>query len=81
MITATALQSSFDNFTSVGGIVGTLVSALFLFAIAIANILILRSIYRTFQVVKSGGKFVEDDLDLMLSNADLWGVSYAAFST
>ena len=72
-ITATALQSRFDNFTSVGGIVGTLVSALFLFAIAIANILILRSIYRTFQVVKSGGKFVEEDLDLMLSKRGFMG--------
>ena len=73
VITATALQSRFDNFTSVGGIVGTLVSALFLFAIAIANILILRSIYRTFQVVKSGGKFVEEDLDLMLSKRGFMG--------
>ena len=45
------------------------VSAFFLFAIAIANILILISIYRTFQTVKSGGTFVEEDLDLMLSQA------------
>src|SRR6516164_8615201 len=66
-ITATALQSKFDNFTSIGGVVGTLISALFLFAIAIANILVLISIYRTFQMVKTGGKFVEEDLDLMLS--------------
>ena len=72
-ITATALQSKFDNFTSIGGIVGTLVSALFLFAIAIANILILRSIYRTFQIVKNGGKFVEEDLDLMLSQRGFMG--------
>jgi nickel/cobalt transporter (NiCoT) family protein len=72
-ITATALQSKFDNFTRIGGIVGTLVSALFLFAIAIANILILRSIYRTFQMVKNGGKFVEEDLDLMLSKRGFMG--------
>jgi nickel/cobalt transporter (NiCoT) family protein len=31
-VTATALQSKFDNFTSIGGVVGTLVSAFFLFA-------------------------------------------------
>ena len=72
-ITATALQSKFDNFTSIGGIVGTLVSASFLFAIAIANIVILRSIYRTFQIVKNGGKFVEEDLDLMLSQRGFMG--------
>jgi nickel/cobalt transporter (NiCoT) family protein len=72
-ITATALQSKFDNFTTIGGVVGTLVSAFFLFAIAIANILVLISIYRTFQTVKSGGRFVEEDLDLMLSRRGSMG--------
>ena len=72
-ITATALQSKFDNFTSIGGIVGTLVLALFLFAIAVANIFILKSIYRTFQIVKNSGKFVEEDLDLMLSQRGFMG--------
>jgi high-affinity nickel-transport protein len=66
-ITATALQSRFDDFTTIGGVVGTLVSALFLFVIAAANVVILISIYRTFQKVKNGGKFVEEDLDLMLA--------------
>jgi high-affinity nickel-transport protein len=71
--TATALQSKFDNITSVGAVVGTLVSALFLFAIAIANILVLISIYRTFRTVKNGGKFVEEDLDLILSRRGFVG--------
>jgi nickel/cobalt transporter (NiCoT) family protein len=72
-ITATALQSKFDNFTSVGAVVGTLVSAFFLFAIAVANVLVLMSIYRTFQIVKNGGKFAEEDLDLMLSRRGFMG--------
>jgi high-affinity nickel-transport protein len=72
-ITATALQDRFDAFKSFGGVVGTLVSALFLFGIAIANILVLISIWRTFQTVKSGGRFVEDDLDLALANRGLLG--------
>ena len=72
-ITATALQSRFDNFASIGGVVGTLMSAFFLFAIAIANIMVLISIYRTFGKVKSGGKFVEEDLDLMLSKRGFMG--------
>jgi high-affinity nickel-transport protein len=72
-VTATALQPKFDNLTSVGGVVGTLVSALFLFAIAIANLLILVSIYRTFRTVKSGGRFDEEDLDLMLSKRGIMG--------
>jgi nickel/cobalt transporter (NiCoT) family protein len=72
-ITATALQSKFDNFTSVGAVLGTLVSAFFLFAIAVANALVLMSIYRTFQIVKNGGKFAEEDLDLMLSRRGFMG--------
>ena len=72
-LTATALQSRFDNFTSVGAVVGTLVSAFFLFAIAIANILVLVSIYRTFQTAKRGGRFADEDLDLMLSRRGLMG--------
>ena len=72
-VTATALQSRFDAFTTVGGVVGALVSAFFLFAIAAANILVLMSIYRTFHSLKNGGKFIEEDLDLMLSQRGFMG--------
>ena len=67
-LTTAALQTQFDTFKSVGGVVGTLVSALFLFVIAFANVLVLISIYRAFRTVKNGGRFVEEDLDLMLAN-------------
>src|ERR1700674_5390443 len=40
-LTAAGLQSRFDFFRNVGGLIGTAVSALFLFAIAVANIAIL----------------------------------------
>jgi high-affinity nickel-transport protein len=53
--------------------VGTSVSAFFLFAIAFANILVLISVYRTFQKVKNGGRFVEEDLDLTLAKRGLLG--------
>ncbi len=72
-ITATALQNRFDAFKSVGGMVGTGVSALFLFAIALANVLVLISVYRAFQSVKNGGLLVEEDLDLMLAKRGLLG--------
>jgi high-affinity nickel-transport protein len=78
-ITATALQTHFDTFKTVGGVVGTLVSALFLFAIAFANILVLISVYRTFQTVKNGGRFVEEDLDLVLANRGLLGRLFRRF--
>jgi nickel/cobalt transporter (NiCoT) family protein len=60
-------------------VVGTLVSALFLFAIAFANILVLISVYRTFQTVKNGGRFVEEDLDLVLANRGLLGGLFRRF--
>lgn len=78
-ITATALQTNFESFKSVGGIIGTSVSALFLFAIAFANILVLISVYRTFQIVKNGGRFVEEDLDLALSSRGLLGRLFRRF--
>ena len=78
-ITATALQDQFDTFKNVGAVVGTLISALFLFAIAVANILVLISIYRTFQAVKNGGRFVEEDLDLALANRGLLGRLFRRF--
>jgi len=67
-ITTAALQSQFDMFKSIGGVIGTLVSALFLFIIAIANIFVLISVYRAFLTVKNGGRLLEQDLDLMLAN-------------
>jgi len=66
--TATMLSSHFDDFKSVGGIIGTLVSALFLFAIAVANLLILRAVWRTYRHVRNGGRFVEDDFDILLNS-------------
>ncbi len=78
-ITATALQDRFEAFKSFGGIVGTLVSALFLFAVAIANIIVLASVWRTFQTVKRGGRFIQEDLDLMLANRGLLGRLFRRF--
>ncbi len=66
--TATALQGRLRQFSDVGGVVGTTVSALFLFAIAVMNILILRSVYRVFRRVRSGGAYVDEDMDLLLGN-------------
>jgi nickel/cobalt transporter (NiCoT) family protein len=78
-VATTELQGRFDAFKNFGGVVGTLVSALFLFAIAIANIIVLASVWRTFQTVKRGGRFVEEDLDLMLANRGLLGRLFRRF--
>jgi high-affinity nickel-transport protein len=67
-IAASAVSGSFESLKAVGGVVSTSVSALFLFAIAFFNILVLISVYRTFQAVKRGERFSDDDFDLLLNS-------------
>jgi high-affinity nickel-transport protein len=62
------LQYRLERFRSTGELIGTLVSAFFLFAIAIANLIVLRSIYRAFVRVRRGGAYVEEDFDMLLGN-------------
>ncbi|MHB8283749.1 MAG: HoxN/HupN/NixA family nickel/cobalt transporter [Caulobacteraceae bacterium] len=68
--TASAL-SGVQAFRSLGGVISTCVSALFLFVIAFMNLAILRSVYRTFRQVRAGGAYVEEDLDLLLNGRGL----------
>jgi high-affinity nickel-transport protein len=72
-LTSLALKDRFDSLESIGGIVGTIVSSFFLIAIAIANIIILHSIYHTFRRVKNGGTYVEEDLNLLLAQRGFFG--------
>ncbi len=76
-IATTTLQDRFDAFKSFGGVVGTLVSAMFLFAIAVANIIVLASVWRKFQTVKRGGRLFEEDL--ALPNRGLLGRLFRRF--
>jgi len=69
--TAATLQDRFASFKSIGAVVGTLVSAGFLFAIALANVVVLIALYRTLQNVKGGGSLVEGSLDPILSSRGL----------
>jgi high-affinity nickel-transport protein len=66
--TTLTLQDRMGTIKAVGGVIGTLVSAVFLLAIAIVNLIVLRSIYRAFVRVRSGGSYRDEDLDLILSN-------------
>jgi len=69
--TASELLSRFDRFKDIGGIVGTSVSTLFLFAIAAMNIVILVGIWKTFRRVRRGGVFHDQDFDLLLNSRGL----------
>ena len=69
--TAMAFQHRMDAIREVGGIVGTSLSTLFLFGIAAVNLVVLRSICRTFIRVRDGQPYVEEDLDLLLGSRGL----------
>jgi high-affinity nickel-transport protein len=66
--TAATLKEHFEAFKAVGGVIGTSVSALFLLLIALMNLVILRSIYKTWRHVRQGGAYVEEDFDLLLAD-------------
>jgi high-affinity nickel-transport protein len=72
-LTSVAIKNRLSSFEAIGGIIGTGVSAFFLLAIAVANIIILISVCRTFQHVRRGGKFVDEDLNLILGQRGFFG--------
>jgi high-affinity nickel-transport protein len=69
---AVAVQN-FDQMKAIGGLIGTAVSSIFLFLIAIINIVILVDIYKTFREVKSGGEYNDATLDESLNKRGLMG--------
>jgi len=69
--TTLTLQHRMDAVREIGGVVSTLLSTGFLFGIAAVNLVVLRSIYRTFVRVRAGEPYVEEDLDLLLGNRGL----------
>jgi high-affinity nickel-transport protein len=77
-LTASSLQQNFPGLVEVGGVVGTLVSVLFLFAIAMINIVVLAGVYRLFRRVRRGGNYVEEDLNFLLARRGLLGRLFRA---
>ena len=65
---ASQVSSRFGDLKAVGGIVSTSASALFLFLLAAFNIIVLISVWRTFQAVKRGEPFSDDDFDILLNS-------------
>ncbi|MBN3802654.1 HoxN/HupN/NixA family nickel/cobalt transporter [Paraburkholderia sp. Ac-20336] len=69
--TAMTLQHRFEAFHEIGGVIGTLVSAVFLFVIAAINLIVLKSVVATFMRVRRGERYDEEDLNLLLANRGL----------
>ncbi|MFJ2362433.1 HoxN/HupN/NixA family nickel/cobalt transporter [Pseudomonas sp. NPDC087697] len=67
-LATSAMKANFESYREMGGVISTSVSALFLFLIALMNLIILRSIYKAWRHVRQGGTYVEDDFDLLLAD-------------
>lgn len=61
--TATAFQKNMAWFHETGSLIGTAVSATFLLAMALVNMVILRGVWRSFQALKHGNP-VQGDITL-----------------
>jgi high-affinity nickel-transport protein len=70
---ATAVKTNLPALEGVGGIIGTAVSALFLFAIATLNALVLIDVYGTFRRVQRGEPYCDRTLDAFLAERGLMG--------
>jgi nickel/cobalt transporter (NiCoT) family protein len=68
---AFALEGRFQQFKSVGSIIGTGASAFFLLAIAVINLVILRGVWQSFRRARRGEPVAEQELDLLLSGRGL----------
>jgi len=66
-ISAADIKARFAGLQHVGDVLGTSISALFLFGIALINILVLRGVVQSFRLVKRGEPYVEQNLHDMLS--------------
>ena len=69
--TASAMQGRLEAVKEIGGVVGTLVSAMFLFAVAVANIAVLAGVWRNFRHVRGGAALDHDSLNKLLEGRGL----------
>ena len=65
--TAAAMQGQLDAFHDLGGVIGTAVSALFLLAIGLANLFILKGIWSAFTRARGGHQIADEDLNALLA--------------
>lgn len=72
-IAATFIQTEIPALKNAGGLIGTSVSALFLYVIAIINLLVLWEVFQMFRKVRRGETYSELTLDEFLSQRGLMG--------
>jgi nickel/cobalt transporter (NiCoT) family protein len=72
-VAATTLTFARDitGFHALASSIGTTVSSLFLLIISVVNAVVLVGVYRTFRHVRSGGRYAEEDLGMLLARGGL----------
>ncbi|HVY99806.1 MAG TPA: HoxN/HupN/NixA family nickel/cobalt transporter [Dongiaceae bacterium] len=65
--TAAAFQDRIEEFHTIGGVIGTAVSAVFLLGIGIVNLFVLKGVWAGFHRVRRGEQLIEEDLNRLLS--------------
>lgn len=73
VLAAAAVKQNLPNLEGVGGVVGTSVSATFLFFIAAINAFVLADIVRAFREAREGGNFCDSSLNDSLERRGLLG--------
>ncbi len=66
-VTLSSINDKFDSINNLAGVFGTIISASFLFIMAVINIAIARSAYASFKHVRNGGTYSEDEMELLLN--------------
>jgi high-affinity nickel-transport protein len=64
---AAMMQDRIEAFHQIGGTIGTLVSALFLLGIGLANLIVLKGIWAAFLRARSGRSVSDEDLNALLA--------------
>lgn len=72
-ITATAVKKKLGDLQAIGGLIGTSVSAAFLFIIGIVNCFLLVSILRSLRKFKRTGTFEEENMEDIFNNSGFLG--------
>jgi high-affinity nickel-transport protein len=70
---ATYVHAAMPGLENIGGLIGTSISALFLYAIAAINVVVLVEIYRTFRRVRRGDAYAAASVDACLDQRGLLG--------
>jgi nickel/cobalt transporter (NiCoT) family protein len=71
-VTAAAFKDELASYQTIGGVIGTAISAAFLLLIAAINAVILVNVYRVFRRVKNGATVGDEELNLMMAGGGVF---------